>query len=139
MNKSIANNYTPIGKLLQHMSKMYSTEASGLLAERGHKGLSLSHTALVFNLDTDGTKCTIVTKRACIKRQSMAELANDLEVRNYVKRVDDPNDKRAQIFIFTKLGMKFATDAKEICELLDKKYEALLGTDATTKIRGSVD
>lgn len=138
MNKSIAHNYTPIGKLLQHMSKLYSTKANDILAERGHKGLSLAHTALVFNLDADGTKCTIVTKRAGIKRQSMAELANDLEERNYVKRIDDPNDKRAQIFVFTKSGLKFANDAREICELLDKKYEALLGTDATTKIRSSI-
>ncbi len=138
MTSHISHDYTPIGKLLQQMSKMYGIEASTMLAERGHGGLSLAHTALVFNLDADGTKCTIVTKRAGIKRQSMAELANDLERRNYVKRIDDPNDKRAQIFVFTKSGIKFASDAKEICKQLDKKYEKLLGIDATTKIRSSI-
>ncbi len=56
-----------------------------------------------------------------------------------MKLVDDPHHKRAKIFKFTKMGMKFANDAKEICEQLDKKYEALLGTDAITKIKGSVD
>lgn len=138
MQKNTLPTYMPLGKLFQRMSKMYNDDANDMLIKRGHSGLSLAHTALVFNLDDDGTKCTIVTKRAGIKRQSMAELANDLEKNGYIKRVDDPNDKRAQLFIFTKTGLDFSKDAKEITNLLDKKYESILGGEATTIIKQTV-
>lgn len=114
--------YVPLGKKLQQISKQYYSDASKMLEDKGYKGLSLAHTALVFNLDDNGTKCTTVTDRAGIKRQSMAQFADDLEKLNYIQRIDDPNDKRAQIFVFTKEGKKFTKDAKNICEQLDKKY-----------------
>jgi DNA-binding MarR family transcriptional regulator len=114
--------YVPLGKRLQQISKQYYSDASKMLEDRGYKGISLAHTALVFNLDDDGTKCTTVTNRAGIKRQSMAQFADDLEKLNYIKRIDDPKDKRAQIFIFTDAGIKFTKEVKEICNTLDHKY-----------------
>ena len=135
MPKESIQNPMPLGKLLLQISKMYNSDANQLLNSRGHDGLSLAHTALVFNLETGGTKCTTVTKRAGIKRQSMAELARDLEEREYIKQVVDPNDKRAQLFLFTKLGLKFQKDAQDVIKMLEKKYEKMLGSDVVSKIR----
>lgn len=117
------------------LSKEYDTLAAAMLQERRHHGLTLAHTSLVFNVDDGGTKCTLVTQRAGIKRQSMAQLAADLESRNYVLRVDDANDKRAQIFVLTKLGQKFLKDAISITALLDAKFEKSLGKVVAKGIR----
>jgi DNA-binding MarR family transcriptional regulator len=53
----------------------------------------------------------------------MAQFADDLEKLNYIKRIDDPNDRRAQIFVFTDAGKKFTNEVKEICNKLDQKYK----------------
>ena len=118
--------YVPLGKKLQQISKQYYSDASKMLEDKGYRGLSLAHTALVFNLDENGTKCTTVTNRAGIKRQSMAQFADDLERLNYIQRIDDPNDKRAQIFVFTEAGKKFTKEVKEICNQLDQRYKLAL-------------
>lgn len=139
MVPSQLDRHTYLGKKLRVLSKEYDSLAAKLLEDRGHKGLSLAHTALIFNVDEGGTKCTLVTQRAGIKRQSMAQLAADLELKNYIERLDDPDDKRAQMFVLTKLGRKYLKDALAITASLDLRFEKLLGKPATKGIRDFKD
>ena len=100
-----------MGRLLQRAWRVFNTQAIAKLRGRGHGGLTLAHTALLANLDLDGTRITALAERAGMTKQSMGQLALDLEAHGYVTRAPDPTDRRATLVRFTERGGQFLRDA----------------------------
>jgi DNA-binding MarR family transcriptional regulator len=118
-----------LGKLLQRAAKAHSSQMLAMLAERGHDGLSFFHTALITNLDAEGTRITVLADRAGMSKQSMSELVSELEKRSYVERVRDPTDQRAFLIRFTDSGKQLLTDAREAKESVEAGYASVIGED----------
>lgn len=97
------------------------------LRHKGHKGLTFVHTALITNLAAEGTRITELAERAGMSKQSMSQLAKDLEHRGYVRRVPDPADRRAVLIQFTGLGQRLLADAREAKRVVECEYETILG------------
>lgn len=134
MNKSINNELLAmrqqnIGRMLQHAARMYSDVAIEQVNQYGHKDLSLFHTALISNLDVEGTRIVTLAERADMTKQAMGQLVKDLEERGYIYREPDPNDKRASLIKFTDLGLQFLSDAFEIKKDIEKQFINILGED----------
>lgn len=124
-----------IGRQLLHAHRDFSTRAYEKLHKRGHTGLTLNHSALLANLDLDGTRITVIAERAGMTKQSMGELAQDLEKKGYIERTTDPTDRRATIIKFTEAGCRYLIDAYEIkCEI-EKEYAALIGVEGIAHLR----
>jgi len=87
----------------------------------------LFHTALITNLDAEGTRLTTLAERAGMSKQSMGQLARELERRGYVSRKIDPTDKRAFLIRFTNRGRWLLADARSAKDELEAEYAALLG------------
>jgi len=87
----------------------------------------LFHTALITNLDAEGTRLTTLAERAGMSKQSMEQLARELERRGYVSRKIDPTDKRAFLIRFTNRGRRLLADARSAKDELEAEYAALLG------------
>lgn len=124
-----------IGRLFQRAARLYSETAFDKSVAYGHKGLTLYHTALISNLDVDGTRITTLADRAGITKQAMGQLVNDLEKRGYVRREQDPNDKRATLIQFTERGWEFLQDAFEIKKEIEAEYAQILGDDGMKTLR----
>jgi DNA-binding MarR family transcriptional regulator len=127
-----------IGRLLQQAYRAYNDQAITKLRERGHTGLTLAHTLLLSNLDLDGTRITTLAERAGITKQSMGQLAEDLEKRGYIARQVDPTDRRATVVRFTQAGWQFLQDAYELKQEIEAEYQAVLGTDEFAQLRGAL-
>src|SRR2546430_651421 len=84
-----------IGRLLQQAFRGFNNRSIVKLRQRGHIGLTLAHTSLLSHLDVEGTRITVLAERAGITKQSMGQLAIDLEKRGYIERKTDPSDHRA--------------------------------------------
>jgi DNA-binding MarR family transcriptional regulator len=125
-----------IGRLLLHAYRSFSTLAFDKLQARGHTGLGLNHTALLANLDIDGTRITELAERAGMTKQSMGELVQDLEQKGYIERAPDAHDRRATIIKFTEAGCRYLIDAYEIKREIESEYEALIGEDGMVTLRG---
>jgi len=124
-----------IGRLLLHAYRHFSTLAFDKLHVRGHTGLGLNHTALLANLDIEGTRITVLAERAGMTKQSMGELVHDLEQKGYVQRAADPVDKRATIIRFTEAGCRYLVDAYEIKQEIEREYAVILGADGMNQLR----
>lgn len=124
-----------IGRLFQRAARAYSERAFEKVNAYGHEGLTLVHTALISNLDVDGTRTTVLADRAGMTKQAMGQLVKDLEQRGYVRREPDPDDGRAQLVQFTDLGLKFLRDAFEIKQEIEAEYAAVLGDEGMATLR----
>ena len=116
-----------IGRIFQRAARAYSDLALVKLREYGHDGLSLFHTALISNLDLEGTRITTLAHRAGVSKQAMGQLVTDLEKRSYVERLPDPNDGRATLVKFTEQGWQLLQDAYHVKLAIEEEYTAVLG------------
>ena len=71
-------------------------------------------------------------------KQSMRQLVLDLEHQGYIKRVPDPDDRRATLVIFTGEGMRFIDDANEVKKEMEAEYLAILGLDRLEELKTSL-
>ena len=124
-----------IGRLLQRAARDYSERALVKLEQHGHAGLTLFHTALISNLDIEGTQISVLAERAGMTKQSMGQVAHELEVRGYITRVDDPKDGRAIRLLFTEKGMQFLEDAYRAKLELEADYAYILGEAGFAQLR----
>ncbi len=124
-----------IGRLLQRAWRVFNTQAIAKLRNRGHAGLTLAHTALLANLDLDGTRITVLAERAGMTKQSMGQLVLDLEARGYVTRTPDPTDRRATLVRFTERGGGFLRDAYAIKGEIEAEWATVLGASGLDDLR----
>src|SRR5689334_24302588 len=97
LEKLAAMRHENIGRLFQRAARAYSELALIKLQARGYAGLTLFHTALIANLDLEGTRITTLAERAGVTKQAMGQLVGELEERGFVKRLPVPDDKRASL------------------------------------------
>jgi len=128
-----------IGRLFQRAARAYSELAMEKVLDAGHEGLTVYHTALISNLDIEGTRITTLADRAGMTKQAMGQLVNDLEARGYIRREPDPKDKRAVLIKFTDLGWQFLQDAFELKKEIEAEYATILGDDGIQTLRRLLD
>lgn len=110
-----------------------------MLHARGHQGLTLTHTALLANLDREGTRITTLAQRVGMTKQSMGQLAHDLETRGYIARMPDPDDRRAARVIFTVAGQQFLRDAHAVVHEIETEYADMLGAERLALLQSALE
>ncbi len=124
-----------IGRLFQRAARHYSELALTKLQTMGYEGLTLFHTALISNLDAEGTRISVLAERAGISKQAMGQLVNELEAYEFVTRGPDPGDKRATLILFTEAGYQFLQDAYQVKLAIETEYSEQLGAEAFNHLR----
>ncbi len=127
-----------IGRLFLRAHRAYSERAVERLHDRGHDSLTLAHTALLANLDAGGTRVTTLARRAGMTKQSMGQLALDLERHGYIARAADPDDGRATLVTFTEQGWQFLRDAYDLKREAEAEYVAILGAERMEQLRDAL-
>jgi len=129
--KSLAKNkHNRVANLRQRLlrtSRAVNTAIVEGLHQRGFTELSSTHTALLSNLDLEGSSLTIIAQRAGMTKQAMGRLADELTSLKYIKRTPDKDDKRAVKIEFTPAGLKLMNHSFNIMEELENRYAAHLG------------
>lgn len=93
----------------------------------GYERITFAHTALLANISSDGASISTLADRAGITKQSMRDLAIDLEAQGYVSRSDDPVDRRATCVVLTPAGVVLLEHVRKIKDDMDNACEAMLG------------
>lgn len=125
--KLLALRQQNIGRMFQRAARAYSELALEKLHSKGHEGLTLFHTALISNLDVEGTHIKVLAERAAMSKQAMGQVADELEKRGYIKAVTDSKDKRATLITFTERGWQFLQDAYKVKLDIERTYTTKLG------------
>ncbi len=87
----------------------------------------------------DRLRLTDLAARAGITVQSMGELVDDLQVKGYVERRPDPNDRRAKRIYLTDRGRKNARVAKRATAEVEDRLAELLGEQRYELLRSTLE
>lgn len=123
------------GRLLLRASRVYNDRAMADIRRLGHAKLSLAHAAILPHIALDGTRLTALAEAAGMTKPSVSQLVDELEAAGYVERTPDPEDKRAQKIMFTKLGWRFLEDASRVKEAIEADIARALGVKGTATLR----
>jgi DNA-binding MarR family transcriptional regulator len=129
IKKSDESHQEHIGRVILLAYRAFASRSVLKLRECGYKEISLAHTSLLANLDAEGTWTSTLAERAGMTKQSMRQLALDLERKGYVKRTIDVRDKRATLITFTDTGFQLIKDVQEIKQQMQAECLSLLGQD----------
>ncbi len=109
---------------------------AAVVAGNGFDDLRPSHGNAMEQLDLeDGLRLTEMAARAGITVQSMGELVDDLEMKGYLERRPDPDDRRAKRIYLTERGRKNARVAKQATVDVENSLAELLGQQRYQQLR----
>lgn len=83
----------------------------------------------------DGLRLVDLAARAGISAQSMGELVDDLEIKGYVERRPDPDDRRAKRIYLTDRGLKNVRVAKQATTDVESYLAERLGGQRYQQLR----
>lgn len=117
------------GRILGNALMRFEARVMALMVQAGHAQTRQPHINLTRHLDRDGTRITVLARRANMTNAAMTELIDQCEHLGLVIRVADPLDRRARIVHFTEDGedwlAAFARALKKAeRELVDEVGEA---------------
>ena len=119
----------------------YQSSASALiqvLRESGHSAIKPKHGAVFANIDAEGTRPTLLAERAGIGKAAMGELVDELERLGYVRRSNDPNDRRAKLIVATDAALEVIRTVHDFNRGLEDQYRSLLGIRAYESLLASL-
>lgn len=109
------------------------------LAAAGYDDLRPAHVLNVFRfMDCDGTRPTLLARRAGITPQAMSELVGHLEQRGYIRRVPDPEDRRGRVVVYTERGTRAAEVGEAFFADLETHWGAIAGPDRVHAITAAL-
>jgi DNA-binding MarR family transcriptional regulator len=126
------------GTLLLHAFQAFERTLFDRLAVRGHPGLRRKHGAVLANLDPDGTRASVLARRAAMTAPAMGELVDELEAKGYVRRAADPADRRAKLVLPTPRALARQKIVSKVVGGIEDEYRALLGDAAYEGLRATL-
>jgi DNA-binding MarR family transcriptional regulator len=126
------------GTLLLHAFQGFERWLFEGYQQRGEEGLRPKHGAVIANIDASGTRPSVLAARAGMTRPAMGELIDELETIGYVRRIPDPDDRRAKLIKPTAKALKRQTFAREINAEIEAAYERRLGSSGYHAFRHSL-
>ena len=112
---------------LHRLSRLLGNLSEHRWAKDGYPDVRTGHVQLLRNLDSGGTRNTVLAQRAQITKQTMGRLVKELADLGYVSIMADPTDKRAQRVQLTAHGTAFLTYLGTTLIDLDRAFTSLLG------------
>jgi DNA-binding MarR family transcriptional regulator len=82
-----------------------------------------------------GLRLTILAEMAGMTKQSVGEIVDDLEARGYVKRIPDPDDKRAKIICLTERGERAQATGLALFAKVEKQWAKRYGAERIAQVR----
>lgn len=124
-----------VGALLRIPFQYIVTEIHAGLADAGFADLSPSHFVVFQNMRTEGVRSTDLARKAQVSKQAMGQLVAFLESRDYVERVPDPTDGRAQLVRLSERGWEVARVAFGVVERIEAEWEEYLSSERMQQLR----
>jgi DNA-binding MarR family transcriptional regulator len=103
--------------------------------DAGFDDLTLAQARVFQRIAPVGTRLTDLAEQAQMTKQSVAGLVDELERMRYVRRVPDPDDRRARLIQIDKRGRQAAKAAQAAHVQIQAEWRSHLGTRRFTQLR----
>jgi DNA-binding MarR family transcriptional regulator len=82
-----------------------------------------------------GMRLTVLAEMAGMTKQSVGEIVDDLVARGYVKRIPDPEDKRAKLICLTERGERAQATGLALFSKVEKQWAERYGAERIAQLR----
>jgi DNA-binding MarR family transcriptional regulator len=82
-----------------------------------------------------GMRLTALAEMAGMTKQSIGEIVDDLVARGYVKRIPDPEDKRAKLICLTERGERAQATGLALFAKVEKQWAERYGAKRMAQLR----
>ena len=127
--------WSDTGELLGCGVRVFNDKAGRKIQAYGHMSVRVSHFALVRNMDPDGTRITVLARRAGMTKQAMGQLVRELTLLGYVELWQDRTDRRAKLVTYTEKGRRLAGDAARVVADVHQEFKQALGKAGMKDLR----
>jgi DNA-binding MarR family transcriptional regulator len=83
----------------------------------------------------EGMRLTVLAEMAGMTKQSVGEVVDDLVARGYVKRIPDPEDKRAKLICLTERGERAQATGLALFAKVEKQWAKRYGAERIKQLR----
>ena len=114
-------------------------ELSRRVSATDYSDIRVTHGCVFGNIDPEGSRLTDLADRAHMTKQSVGEVASDLEQRGYVERVPDPSDGRAKIIRLTARGRAAQTIGRGLIDDIERDWAERFGIERVAALREALE
>jgi DNA-binding MarR family transcriptional regulator len=126
------------GRILGNALMRFEARVMELMVQAGHAQTRQPHINLTRHLDRDGTRITVLARRANMTNAAMTELIDQCETLGLVVRVADPLDRRARIVHFTASGEAWLAAFARALKKAERELVDELGEAAASMLFGAL-
>ena len=130
----------PFIALLDHAHDEFVQELARRVATTEYSDIRVTHGCVFGNIDPErGSRLTELAERAHMTKQSVGEVATDLEQRGYVERVPDPVDGRAKIIRLTERGHEALVTGRGLIDDIERDWAERFGEERIAALRDALE
>ena len=129
----------PLIRLLGTAFDEFTAELTRRVAATAYSDIRVSHGCVFGTIDPEGTRLTDLAERAHMTKQSVGEVASDLEQRGYVERVPDPSDGRAKIIRLTERGHDAQAIGRGLIDDIERDWAERFGAERIAALREALE
>lgn len=125
----------PLPGLLDIVSEAFFTEFREELEQSEFGDVRPTHGCVFRYVDGEGLRLTDIAERAKLTKQSVGEIVDDLVARGYVKRIPDPEDRRAKLICLTERGEAAQLHGRRLFAKVEKRWAQRYGAERIASLR----
>ncbi len=129
----------PLIRLLDVAHGEFVAELQQRVATTAYADIRVTHGCVFGYIDPEGTRLTELAERAHMTKQSVGEVASDLEQRGYVERVADPADGRAKIIRLTERGRDAQRVGRDLIDEIEREWAERFGEERIAALRDALE
>jgi DNA-binding MarR family transcriptional regulator len=129
----------PMMRLLGLVFTDFSEELYRRFAAAGFADIRPGHGCVFGNIDPQGSRLTDMAERARMTKQSVGEVATDLERRGYLERIPDATDGRVKIIRLTDRGREAQRVGRRLIDEIERDWAQRYGQADIAALRGTLE
>jgi DNA-binding MarR family transcriptional regulator len=128
----------PLGLVLRLALQHWTQAVESALAEAGFGDIRPPHANVFTFVRPSGIPVSELTRLSHVRKQTMAQVVDELEQLGYVERRPDPNDRRARLVFLTKRGEAVRPVAMAASRRVEARWSKLMGPPNLESLRRSL-
>jgi DNA-binding MarR family transcriptional regulator len=129
----------PLIRLLDAAFGDFSEEVRKRVDAAGFSDIRPGHGCVFGTIEPQGSRLTDLAERARMTKQSVGEMASDLERLGYVERVPDPSDGRAKIIRLTARGREAQAIGRRLIDQVEREWAERYGEERVAALREALE
>jgi DNA-binding MarR family transcriptional regulator len=129
----------PMIRLLGTGFDAFTEELNERLTQTPYNDIRITHGCVFGNIEPEGSRLTDLAERAHMTKQSVGEVATELEQKGYLERVPDPRDGRAKIIRLTERGREAQALGFGIINEIEADWADRFGAERVAALRDALE